>query len=158
MNDLEMLNGEYILVEESKNHGFYMAEVRHVIKNNEGGQNQTPVGSLVAFFKSADIETYADHWSVSLYFRTDIRYLENERITVVESEAPSFIEKSLQLFGLQMVREKPLYSRKLVEDIGKVLLESNTCSEPMVMEIYHHSGGHAKFYGNIFQEDGSEDE
>ncbi len=156
MEELELLNGEYALFVESKRESLFVAEIRHIERNMHGGQNQVPIGALYAYVKQSDGELYKMHWSVNLYFRTDIRYSEIDKVTTIESRstASAVISAAVKLLG----SSRELYNSSLIEQIGVALLSHKVCVEPMVIVAHHCHSVSVKQFGSVIQDDEEDDE
>jgi hypothetical protein len=156
-HQFEVLDGEYLLVLDHCDDQTMIGHVYHVYRSGQDGFGtvQTPVAYVSAHIAPGG-ELYREHWSIYLFFRSDVRYQQSSRTTTVVASPERQAGQNRRLLKrLLSLRDSslPLYHPELPRSIGRVLLDAQLCHEPLTVQIEHSSTDSVVAFGAITQSD-----
>src|SRR3989442_12307138 len=139
-NTLELLDGSYRLFADYQGSEALIAHVHHVDRKGKHGFGvvETPVGQFVAHMHPGNGEGLLPHWSARLFLRSDLRYEKGaDKTTVVGDPRQIAGPNETLLLQLIALRDSSLPSAHpgLPAALGRALIDSRWCSEPMVLYI-----------------------
>lgn len=155
----DILGGEYLLFLDHSTSDGIIGHIHHVHRNEHGGSLQVPVAHIAGYIYPGG-EVMRRHWSIHLFLSSDVRYEQSSRTTTIvavpESQAGS---DSSRLRRLLALRDSglPYYHAELPQQIGRALLDAKLCTEPLVVDIHHFTNVSFVAFGDIFQEDESDE-
>ena len=103
---LDILGGEYALILDHCGADGLVGHIDHVDRKGKDGFGRvsTPVGHVAAHIHQGSPELFRSHWSIALFFRSNVRYEQTSHTTTVvaspERQAgpnPSLLQKLLSL-------------------------------------------------------------
>ena len=143
---LDILDGEYALILDHCAEGGIVGHIDHVDRSGRTGFGTvaTPVGFLAAHIHPGVPELVCPHWSIMLFFRSDVRYEQaSHTTTVVASPEGQAGQNRPMLQRLRSLRDSalPYYHPELPRAIGCALLEAKLCKEPASVSVNHYGSG-----------------
>jgi hypothetical protein len=151
---IEVLDGEYVLVQQHRSPDAFVAEVRHVLRR--GPQTiYTPVAHLFAFtHPSADM--IRSHWCVRLLVSTSARYEASTKTTSLvynpEQQAGENTELLKHLVALRD-GDLPGVHPALPRAVGVALIEAAICSEPTAVHLHNCTDQTLVEFGQVYHDD-----
>src|SRR5260221_2604247 len=133
VNTIEVLDGEYVVLPVYTSTAGFIAEVRHL--HRSGARKLfIPVAHISAFSHPGADMTYP-HWCIRLFVRSDVRYQEHAKRTIVIStlHQHGFILKHLLKV---LCRKLPGVHPELPSALGRALVAASYCSEPMAVHVH----------------------
>src|SRR5579862_1382120 len=132
---IEILAGEYALILDHCSETGLVGHIDHIDRSGRQGFGTvaTPIGFLSAHIHPGVPELVCPHWSIMLFFRSDVRYEQTSRTTtVVASPEGQAGQNRPMLRRLISLRDSalPFYHPELPGAIGRALLDSKLCQEP----------------------------
>jgi hypothetical protein len=127
----------------------FFAEIRHVEKNEFCGSLTTPVGIVIGF-----VQNNPSRWEIKIVLRNDLKYSQTNNKTFVLSKTAFnnkllyYIEKAKDVLFPNFRVDK-----NLEEEIRKLILTKNLCSEPYSISTSEEKQKSFHFYGSIIHDD-----
>jgi hypothetical protein len=155
---LDILGGEYALVLDHCGAEGLVGHIDHVDRKGKDGFGcvSTPVGHVAAHIHLGSPELFRSHWSITLFFRSDVRYEQTSHTTTVVAspERQAGPNRSL-LQKLLSLRDSPLpfYHPDLPREIGRALLAAKFCHEPASVTVHHYESGPFLHFGQVYDND-----
>lgn len=152
----DILEGEYVLTLDHCDARAMIGHVDHVNRSGKSGFGSVavPIGYLSAHIAQGVPEISRKHWSVRLFFRSDISYDQASQTTIVhppkqpESQNRSLFRRSMSVPD----NSSPRYHPGLPEALGRALLDAHLCDEPMGVQVDHTTHGPLVHFGAIYDD------
>ena len=151
--NLEILDGEYVVLPLYQSTKALVAEVRHASRR-ERQTIFTPVAHLSAFEHPGEDMIHA-HWSIHLSVRADVRYERSEHRTTVVSNPERQAGANLQMLNhLKSLRDGNLPSSNtdLPAALGTALTAAKVASEPAMVHVYTSSEESLVEFGAVYED------
>lgn len=155
---LDILGGEYTLVLDHSGANGVIGHIDHLNWNGQHGFGcvSTPVGHLAAHIHRGAPELFRSHWSIAIFFRSDVRYeQESHSTTVVAAPERQAGSNQSLLQRLVTLRDGPLpfYHPDLPHEIGRALIDIKLCHEPASVTVHHYESGPFIHFGQVYDDE-----
>lgn len=152
--NVEILDGEYVVLPKYASPGAFIAEIHHVHRIGKA-KLFTPVAHISAFKHLGADMTYP-HWSVRMFVRSDVRYeAKAKTTTVVANPERQAGPNKAMLKHLLTLRDSnlPYIHPDLPQALGRGLIDASICSEPSVVHIHNSNEQNFVELGKVFHDD-----
>jgi hypothetical protein len=154
---LDILDGEYALILDHSGADGLVGHIDHVNRNGQHGFGcvSTPVAHLAAHIHPGAPELFRSHWSIALFFRSDVRYEQAHHTTTVVASPERQAGKNRALLQrLVTLRDSslPFYHPDLPQEVGRALIDAKFCHEPASVAVHHYDSGPFVHFGQIYDD------